>query len=529
MALRAQDVDVAREADVERQSILLSRQRDVLDEARQLLQEPSRNTKRKIVLAVNLLVGSLCTLNVVIQLATFGHLADPGRDNILMPLMIIVNMGSAAYNLYCLLRQREGSPRWNTLTQWATVAVLWIFCLSIVHRNPNTATSLLSDHTLSILTIVLTGVILNRYAALAWFATDLVSLYFAVKNRGIDFEYYLMTSHEVAALKANAAQYSVRAAEVIKENLVPVPTTLFVFVTLLFALLAFFATFFEASMIGQVLNAIPTAIDKIQIASREKQRLEEENVRLGAELDVAQKIQAIILPSGAELEKCQGLEVAASMTAATEVGGDLYDVLPQSDGSTVLIIGDVTDHGLASGLVMLMSQSALRVCLEEAHADLIKSLAYVNATLYKNVQTRMNDSRTLTLALLHHKDGEVRLAGQHETVILLRKENEEAEEIDTMDLGCCVGMIDDIEPMLAETKFDLHAGDLVLLYTDGATEAENPAHEQYGVDRLKKSLADGRELPAKALVEHLFTDIKKWIGEAPVYDDITLVLVRKRS
>ena len=52
---------------------------------------------------------------------------------------------------------------------------------------------------------------------------------------------------------------------------------------------------------------------------------------------------------------------------------------------------------------MLMSQSALRTCLEEAHADLMKSICYLNAMLYKNVQTRMNDSRTLTLALLHDR------------------------------------------------------------------------------------------------------------------------------
>jgi serine phosphatase RsbU (regulator of sigma subunit) len=505
----------------------------VLDEARELLQEPSRNTKRNILVAVNLILGLLYTLFATINLATAGHLPDPDRDNILFPLVIFVNVGSATYNVVCLLRQREGSLRWNAITSWATVVVLWILCLSIVHRNPNTATSLLSDETLAIITIFLTGVILNRYAALAWFFVNLVSLYFALKNRGVSFEYYLMTSAEVDQLKAlattNKAAFDTRAAVAVREKLVPLPAGLFALLSIFFSLLAVLATFFEASMIGQVLKAIPTAIDKIQIAAREKQRLAEENVRMGAELDVAQRIQAMILPRGDELAKCKGLEVAASMTAATEVGGDLYDVLPQPDGSTVLVIGDVTDHGLASGLVMLMSQSALRVCLEESNADLLQSLSYVNATLYKNVQTRMNDSRTLTLALLHHKDGEVRVAGQHESVILLRADAEEAEEIETMDLGCVVGMIDDISPMVSETKFDLNKDDLVLLYTDGATEAENPTHEQYGVERLKKALVEARKLPAKEAIAYLFADIMKWIGTSPVYDDITLLLVRKRD
>jgi phosphoserine phosphatase RsbU/P len=141
----------------------------------------------------------------------------------------------------------------------------------------------------------------------------------------------------------------------------------------------------------------------------------------------------------------------------------------------------------------------------------------------------MKDSRTLTLALLRHKDGQVRLAGQHETVIVLRKGSEEAEEIDTMDLGCCVGMIDDIEPMLAETQFALNEGDLLLLYTDGVTEAENPKQEQYGTERLKRSLVGARDLTAKEAIERLSADLMRWIGTSPVYDDITLVLARKRG
>jgi sigma-B regulation protein RsbU (phosphoserine phosphatase) len=291
-------------------------------------------------------------------------------------------------------------------------------------------------------------------------------------------------------------------------------------------LLAFFATFFEAGMIGQVLKAIPTAIDKIQIASAEKQQLEQENVRMGAELDVAQRIQAMILPKEDELKKCKGLDVAAKMVPASEVGGDLYDVLPQSDGSTALVIGDVTDHGLASGLVMLMSQSALRLCLEEAHADLMKSITFLNTMLYKNVQTRMNDSRTLTLALLHHKDGLVRMAGQHESVVILRKGQTEPEEIETGDLGTIVGMIDDIEPMVAETSFRLEPGDCMLLYTDGATEAENPKQEQYGIERVKESLVRAQGKPAQDVVNALFSDLMAFIDTAPVFDDITLVVVR---
>src|SRR4051812_14648178 len=71
-------------------------QKDVLEEAREMLQEPSRNTKRRILLSINLIIGVVFSIHVVIQLATAGHLPDPGRDNVLLPATIFVNLGSAA-------------------------------------------------------------------------------------------------------------------------------------------------------------------------------------------------------------------------------------------------------------------------------------------------------------------------------------------------------------------------------------------------------------------------------------------------
>lgn len=503
-------------------------QKDTLAEARDLLQEPSRDTKRKILIAINSVFGMLALMQVIGHLATNGHLPAPERDNIIYPLIIAINFGSAAYNGYCLSRKGGGSERWDAITAWTSVILLQLVSLALVHSSPNPPLSLTSDRTFSILMIFFTGVILNRRAALVWFIISLASLYFAVTHIGANFEYYLMTPDEAAKVKALEAVDKV-AFTARQQSLLPLSIVLIASSSLLYSLIAFFATFFEAGMIGQVLKAIPTAIDKIQIASEEKQKLEQENVRMGAELDVAQKIQKLILPRPEELKKCKGLDVAAKMVPASEVGGDLYDVLPQSDGATALVIGDVTDHGLASGLVMLMSQSALRLCLEEANADLLKSLQFLNNMLYKNVQTRMNDSRTLTLALLHHKDGHVRIAGQHESVVILRKGQSEPEEIETGDLGTIVGMIDDIEPMVAESSFRLEAGDYMLLYTDGATEAENPKQEQYGIGRLKESLTRAQGKPAKEVVEALFSDLMAFIDTASVLDDITLVVVRAKD
>lgn len=512
---------------------LTSTQKDALTEAREILQEPSRNTKRKILISLNLVIGICVASFVVINLATTGHLPVPGRDNILYPALLLFNFGSSIYNLKVLTGQGEGSVRLNATTAWGTVLLLQALSLVIVHLNTNTATSLLLDQTLSIVTIFITGVVLSRRVALVWFGITVASLIVAARARGMGFEYHLMTHAEVEHIKAlrqsSPDLWSQRQTAVVSEKLASIPVQLFVGISFLFSVFTILATYFEAGMVGQVLGAIPTAIDKLQIASKEKEKLAQENFRMGMELDVAQQIQAFILPRAEELRSCEGLEVVARMEAATEVGGDLYDVLPQPDGSTYFAIGDVTDHGLASGVVMLMSQTAIRTCLEDAKVDLAASLAHVNSVLYKNVQLRMKDSRNLTLALLHHKEGRVRISGQHESIILLRKGSAEAEQIDTSDLGICVGMVDDITPMIAETSVEFNPGDLMLLYTDGATEAEDPRAEQYTVERLMDSLINVRDLPGQQIMDRLFADIKQWISTAPMYDDITLVLVRKND
>lgn len=503
--------------------------RDALEEATEILEEPSKNIKRKILISINLIVGSVVLLHVVSQLATQGHLPAPDRDNVVLPLIIAVNLGSAAYNLWVLRGEHRERPRLDRLTRWVSIGLIQLACLVFVHLNPNTATSVLFDQTLSILTVFLTGIIIGRGAAIAWFAVTIASFVFAVQTRGVEFEYVLMTRSELAAmhgLAPGAAQ--ARAAAAAAEGLTPLPLALFAIISLVYTGLTLAATYFEAGLIGRVTAAMPVAVQKIQIAAREKQRLAQENLRMGLELDVAQRLQAMILPRGAELQRHAGLEIAAHMVPASEIGGDIYDVLEGPDGSTCLVIGDVTDHGLASGVVMLMAQAALRTALEQTAGDLVPSLVRVNSVIYKNVSERMGDARNLTLALLRYHEGEVRVAGQHESVIIVRVSGE-VEEIDTLPLGINVGLLPEVDDMMVESRFTLAPGDLMVLYTDGVTEAESPAKAEFGTGRLKESVASRRSLPCDEIVRGVFADIYRWIAGGIVHDDITLVLVRRTA
>lgn len=505
--------------------------RDVLLEASMILQEPSKNTRRKILASLNLVLGGILLLHVLVQLATAGHLVVPQRDNLVFPTLIGANLLSALYQLLCLTGRRSPSPRWDAITRWMTILLFQMFALVLLHATTNSVASVLFDNALGVLMIFLTGFVLGRRAAVVWCLIHVMNFGYAIHRIGNGFIIMLMTSQEVAALRNlqlhDGAAYASRMSLAHAEHIDPLPIALCLMVGLIYSLLSVLPTYFESSMMAQVLGALPTAIDRIQIASKQKQELEKENLRLGTELEVAQRIQAMILPKPEELAAIEGLEVAATMRPATEVGGDLYDVLPCPNGITYLVIGDVTDHGLASGVVMLMAQAAIRSCLETTSAGLCQTLASVNSLIYNNVQKRMGDFRNLTLSLLQHQDGHLKIAGQHECVILLRHGAATAEVINTESLGFFVGMVDNIETMVREIQVEFRPGDLLVLHTDGVTEAENAAKQQFGLDRLIEALIAARHKSPKEIVGALDQSVSDWMGSAPMFDDITLVVVRK--
>jgi hypothetical protein len=187
-------------------------------------------------------------------------------------------------------------------------------------------------------------------------------------------------------------------------------------------------------------QAIEQLADSAQKLDTLNQRLKEDNLRMGAELDIVRQMQQMILPNPEELE-IEGLDIAAYMEAADEVGGDYYDVL-NIDGVVTLGIGDVTGHGLESGILMLMAQTAVRTLKEIRETDPVRFLDALNRSLYKNVQ-RMNSEKSLTLVILNYSQGLVSISGQHEETIIVRLGGE-IERIDTMDLGFPIALDDDI-------------------------------------------------------------------------------------
>jgi sigma-B regulation protein RsbU (phosphoserine phosphatase) len=138
----------------------------------------------------------------------------------------------------------------------------------------------------------------------------------------------------------------------------------------------------------------------------------------------------------------------------------------------------------------------------------------------------MGSDKNLTLCLLDYALGEVRVSGQHEQVIVLRRDGS-VEMIDTIDLGFPIGLENEIAAFVGQSTVQLQRGDGVVLYTDGVTEAEDIAREQYGLGRLAAVLKAHWAGSAEAIKQAVIADVKRFIGTQTVYDDITLVVAKQ--
>jgi sigma-B regulation protein RsbU (phosphoserine phosphatase) len=255
------------------------------------------------------------------------------------------------------------------------------------------------------------------------------------------------------------------------------------------------------------------------------QRLKSENLRMKAELDVTRQLQQMILPKQEELSQIPKLEIAGFMEPAAEVGGDYYDVLTHN-GLVKIGIGDVTGHGLESGVLMIMVQTAVRTLLANNETDPTNFLNVLNQVIYDNVQ-RMNSDKNLSLSLLDYKEGILSLSGQHEEMIVVRSGGQ-VERIDTIDLGFPIGLEADISDFVAQIEVQLKPGDVVVLYTDGITEAENQLGLRYGIEQFCEIVSDNWQQSAEEIRKAVIEDVRRHIGKQKVYDDITLLILKQK-
>jgi serine phosphatase RsbU (regulator of sigma subunit) len=284
----------------------------------------------------------------------------------------------------------------------------------------------------------------------------------------------------------------------------------------------------KLQQVNQELNQTNFELSKAnQTITALNEQLKDDNQRMKSELEIAHRLQQMALPVESELTQIKELDIVGFMEPAEDVGGDYYDVLRyDGEGQIKIGIGDVTGHGLESGVLMLVVQTAVQSLLESGIADSEQFLNVLNRIIYNSVR-RMKTSKNLTLSLLDYKEGRLRVTGQHEDVLVVRQGGK-VERIDTLNLGFMLGVLPDTKAFVSHLDIQLEPGDGIILYTDGVTEALNCDDELYGIERLSEVVSQNWPRTAKEIQRAVIADMRKHIGTQQVYDDITLLVLKQK-
>jgi PAS domain S-box-containing protein len=242
--------------------------------------------------------------------------------------------------------------------------------------------------------------------------------------------------------------------------------------------------------------------------------------KIEEELAIARRVQLSLVPRSASLP---GLEVAVEMVPAEDVGGDFVEARATADGGW-LAIGDVSGHGLSAGLVMLMVQSAMAgICQATPDAAPSEVVAHLNEVVHDNLRTRMRQDDYVTLVVLrYHRDGRLCISGGHLDLLIKRRATGAVEVHRTR--GAWVGAMSGLgDGAYFDDELRLEDGDVVVLYTDGITEATDAARHQLGLEPLE-ALVRAAPFDARAICERVILLARDHMHRQD--DDMTVLAFR---
>jgi serine phosphatase RsbU (regulator of sigma subunit)/putative methionine-R-sulfoxide reductase with GAF domain len=256
------------------------------------------------------------------------------------------------------------------------------------------------------------------------------------------------------------------------------------------------------------------------VVNNQLYKVSAERNRLEQELNVAHEIQASLIPPGNP--HVVGCSVASFWQAARQVSGDFYDFLPLSSGHWGVVVADVADKGMPAALFMALSRTILRT-VAFSRVDPADTLQRANAIIDKDTQSDLfvtvfyavwnPETETLTYAnaghnppMLLHPNGKTRLL---------------------KGTGIALGVLPEIE--IEQRSIRFHPNDILLIYTDGVTEAMNEDYDEFGLERLHITADKAKRQGASGIVQAVTSAIRDHAGETPQFDDITLVVMKRHG
>ncbi|MBR6352377.1 MAG: SpoIIE family protein phosphatase [Firmicutes bacterium] len=250
----------------------------------------------------------------------------------------------------------------------------------------------------------------------------------------------------------------------------------------------------------------------------EKMQSEKEKERIGAELNVATQIQADMLPRiFPAFPDRKEFNLYASTTPAKEVGGDFYDFFLIDDDHIGLVMADVSGKGVPAALFMVIAKTLIknRAQMGGGPAEILK---FVNEQLCEGNEAEL--FVTVWLAIIEISTGKGLAANAgHEHPVICRKDGR--FELVEYRHSPAVATMEGIR--FREHSFEMYPGDKLFVYTDGVAEATDANDELYGTDRMLDALNSDLEASPQEVLENVHKSIREFVGEAPQFDDITML------
>ncbi|HEB83911.1 MAG TPA: HAMP domain-containing protein, partial [Bacteroidetes bacterium] len=269
--------------------------------------------------------------------------------------------------------------------------------------------------------------------------------------------------------------------------------------------------------VGMLAESFNKMADSLETYTAELAQTTAEKEVLGREMDIAAEIQRSLLPESCP--QVRGFEIAAESVPAREVGGDFYDFIPLSEGRWGVVVADASGKGVPAALLMALSRSLLRAYSQDK-PSILSALEHVNKFMLDNVGPGM--FVTCFYAVLDPRRKVLRYVNAgHNPVVVARAEG----QVSTLRAtGTPLGVLE--QPGVVEETCELASGDLVLMYTDGITEAVDAYDEQFGVERLAEIAKNSGTLAASEISGRLLTAVRTFAAGQPQFDDMTTVVIR---
>jgi phosphoserine phosphatase RsbU/P len=256
----------------------------------------------------------------------------------------------------------------------------------------------------------------------------------------------------------------------------------------------------------------------IRIEHARLAEIEHQERLMARELEQAADIQRRFLPATAPA--VQGVDLAGHNAPCRTVGGDYFDFFPYANGRVAMVLGDVSGKGMPASLLMMSLQARVQVLIEEP-----EDLGVVMSRLNRLTATNCPSNRFITffMCLLDGSTGELVYSNAGHNPPLLLRANGDSEWLE--EGGCVLGILPMAKYEAARRQMDL--GDVLVVFSDGVTDAMNPEGDEFGEARLAAVVQEHRMQSSGEMVQAVNRAIAEWASGSPLPDDLTLLVARR--